>query len=233
MEPTIYKPSIYKGTGIYKAGTEGGGGSGVPVEYYELEYFEIKRDNGGANFVINLPTFNNKDKNIEIIFEIEKYIENYERRIFYIGKNNNSEPGVYLSYNLRNLSQQEFYTRNNINNYTTIRLYVNLNSYKVKFDIKNSSFDIETGAGTIVNSSTNYSESSGLNRLFLFTDRVSPGEYNQPFGKFFYMKVEDVIELVPVKRKGDNVIGVFDLISNTFYVPNYGGSNIISGPIKF
>lgn len=29
MEPTIYKPSIYKGAGIYKTGTEGGGGGGV------------------------------------------------------------------------------------------------------------------------------------------------------------------------------------------------------------
>lgn len=28
MEPTIYKPSIYKGAGIYKAGAEGGGGGG-------------------------------------------------------------------------------------------------------------------------------------------------------------------------------------------------------------
>ena len=29
MEPTIYKPSIYNGAGIYKAGAEGGGGSEV------------------------------------------------------------------------------------------------------------------------------------------------------------------------------------------------------------
>ena len=28
MEPTIYKPSIYKGAGIYKAGSGGGGGGG-------------------------------------------------------------------------------------------------------------------------------------------------------------------------------------------------------------
>lgn len=28
MEPTIYKPSIYKGAGIYKTGSEGGGGGG-------------------------------------------------------------------------------------------------------------------------------------------------------------------------------------------------------------
>lgn len=31
MEPTIYKPSIYKGAGIYKSGAEGGGGGNLPV----------------------------------------------------------------------------------------------------------------------------------------------------------------------------------------------------------
>lgn len=33
MEPTIYKPSIYKGAGIYKAGAGGGGGGGGGVPY--------------------------------------------------------------------------------------------------------------------------------------------------------------------------------------------------------
>ena len=28
-KPTIYKPSIYKGAGIYKTGAEGGGGGSV------------------------------------------------------------------------------------------------------------------------------------------------------------------------------------------------------------
>ena len=31
MEPTIYKPSIYKGAGIYKIGAEGGGGGRVEI----------------------------------------------------------------------------------------------------------------------------------------------------------------------------------------------------------
>lgn len=31
MEPTIYKPSIYKGAGIYKTGDEGGGFEGVEI----------------------------------------------------------------------------------------------------------------------------------------------------------------------------------------------------------
>ena len=226
------RPTVYNTASVYKE-AGGGGGGGVPVEYWELEYLEISRDNGGANFVVNLPTFNNKDKNIEIVFEIEKYIETVQRTILYIGKNNNSSPGVFLSYVLRTLSQQEFLSRNNINDYYTPKLYVNLDSYKVKFNIQNSIFDVETGAGTIVNGSTNYSESSGFNRLFLFTDRTTPGEYSQPYGKFYSLKIQDVCNIVPVKRKGDNVVGIFDLVSNTFYAPNYGGSNIISGPIVF
>lgn len=35
MEPTIYKPSIYKGAGIYKVGAEGGGGGGDLPEGYK------------------------------------------------------------------------------------------------------------------------------------------------------------------------------------------------------
>lgn len=44
MEPTIYKPSIYKGAGIYKAGAEGGGGGGanvVNVDGIEYEFVRI------------------------------------------------------------------------------------------------------------------------------------------------------------------------------------------------
>lgn len=35
MEPTIYKPSIYKGAGIYKTGAEGGGGTFDIIDEYE------------------------------------------------------------------------------------------------------------------------------------------------------------------------------------------------------
>lgn len=49
MEPTIYKPSIYKGAGIYKTGAEGGGGGGGgtvhnygKVNLYDKEYRTIE-----------------------------------------------------------------------------------------------------------------------------------------------------------------------------------------------
>lgn len=50
MEPTIYKPSIYKGAGIYKTGAEGGGGGGniVHIGSNDYEFVQI-----GNLYVIN------------------------------------------------------------------------------------------------------------------------------------------------------------------------------------
>ena len=55
MEPIIYKPSIYKGAGIYKTGAEGGGGGGgggfLPDGYKKVSYIQT---DGTANCVIEL-----------------------------------------------------------------------------------------------------------------------------------------------------------------------------------
>lgn len=228
------KQTVYNAPGVYKDAGGGGGGGGVPVEYWELEYLQIKRDNGGANFVFNIPTFSNKDKLIEFIFEMEYYVENTSRDLVRIQNNNsNPAPGIYISYNIRNTTETQFQTRNSLADYTTPYWNTTLDNYKVKISLLNNSAQIETGAGTTLTSSTNYSVSTGFYRVFMFTDRSNPGEYHQAFGKFYKFSVQDVCNIVPVKRKGDNVIGIFDLVSNTFYAPNYGGSNIIAGPIVF
>ena len=49
MEPTIYKPSIYKGAGIYKVGAEGGAGGEpgviIPPNYEQYKYLQFKNGN--------------------------------------------------------------------------------------------------------------------------------------------------------------------------------------------
>lgn len=42
MEPTIYKPSVYKGAGIYKTGAEGGGGGGGNLPEGYTKHYALK-----------------------------------------------------------------------------------------------------------------------------------------------------------------------------------------------
>lgn len=234
MEPTIYKPSIYKGAGIYKNGESGSGGGGgvVPEEYFELEYLEISRNVGPANFIISLNDFGNKDKIISCIFEIDGNFENLQRSIFYAGRNNNASPGILVNYNWRSASEKILYIRNSINSYYTPQTIFNNNSNKLKLLIQNNVVNIEFGDGSKIGSYAEYSESNGFNKLFIFTDRTNPGEWYQFYGKFFELEIQDIIKIVPAKRKLDGVIGLFDLISQTFITPNYGASNIVAGPVK-
>ena len=66
MEPTIYKPSIYKGAGIYKIGADGGGGGGgdLPEGYTPAIY---AKTNGTA---VSL-TFTGLQANINDKFVLE------------------------------------------------------------------------------------------------------------------------------------------------------------------
>ena len=64
MEPSIYKPSIYKGAGIYKTGAEGGGGSvgGITTKMIDSEVgIKVVDDNGyvGATLTNYFPHVGN------------------------------------------------------------------------------------------------------------------------------------------------------------------------------
>lgn len=68
MEPTIYKPSIYKGAGIYKIGAEGGGGGDIELKkvygQHKLYYVDSSGYIGGSlsnNDSIYSVVYNNRD----------------------------------------------------------------------------------------------------------------------------------------------------------------------------
>lgn len=233
-EPTIYKPSIYNGNGVYKNGASGGGGGGgiVPDEYEELEYLEINRNNGGANFIATLNTFSNADKDFSIIVEFDGVNEDYQKNLIkFSAQAWSSSPGFSIDYVNRTDNTRTIYSRNNGGDYYTPIYTTNDYTNKVKFSIKNNNFDITYSDGRKTVLTTNYA-SSNFSNMFLFTDRTNPGEYYQFWGKFYEMEVNGVLKLVPVKRKLDGVIGLFDLVSQVFITANYGQSNIIAGPVK-
>lgn len=87
MEPTIYKPSIYKGAGIYKTGEEGGGGglkynrnftfspysqviSGMTLD---MENHTLTKNDSSRDIYLSIPNphFENYE-NVEICFKFKK-----------------------------------------------------------------------------------------------------------------------------------------------------------------
>lgn len=92
MEPTIYKPSIYKGAGIYKTGAEGGGGNILPNPPENCEFIEyyIQDPNAAGYFI-----FTNADDllvrqtdKIYTKFSIDLYNNGWSFRLYEIAGSN-------------------------------------------------------------------------------------------------------------------------------------------------
>lgn len=76
MEPTIYKPSIYKGAGIYKIGAGGGGNKPIsynlPENTYLIEYIESLAGSS-SYFIFNSDLIINRNDNIYFKFALNLY----------------------------------------------------------------------------------------------------------------------------------------------------------------
>ena len=87
--------------------------------------------------------------------------------------------------------------------------------------------------GEIVNtSSTAYDLSSNTLSLFLFARNLAGASNNLVPAKIYRFKltVDGRVQryMFPCYRKSDNVIGMYDIIGNTFY-PNSGSGNFLKG----
>jgi hypothetical protein len=203
-----------------------------PMPYKELEYIQFDRTVGGANFVIPVTSFSNEDKEIVFTVESDGIPDNLQDRCLQIGRNNDSSPGILINHAFWSSSSLTIYSRNNLADYYTPNLDFNSFTNKRQYYMKNGTFDIRWSDGTVFTGWTNYASTSGFNKIFLFTDRTTSGEYGQFWGKFYGLSITDVIDLRPAKRKSDGVLGLYDAISDSFIRADYGESNIIAGPAK-
>ena len=85
MEPTIYKPSIYKGAGIYKAGAEGGGGG------------------GGQNFGVFLLNFIANSQGNVITLELDEFLKSDNTISFSIIRKSNANNDFVAFKNSNNV----------------------------------------------------------------------------------------------------------------------------------
>ena len=215
MEPKIYKPSIYNGAGIYKAGAEGGGGGGNLLDDYDI--LGVLRFGRNSGVDIYNETLRDNDCKIKINFIWrDPSTDSTYRNIFgggstpsnpysipFIGFNNSIAGYIMFSYyNGSSYSSGDFQNNSNDGMY-------------VEFIIEKGYFFFNSNYKAI-----SYSFIQNTQEKFFLG--AGYDTYNDALiWDFINMSVTRggvvVSELVAARRKEDAVKGVLDLISGNFY----------------
>ena len=198
MEPTIYKPSIYKGAGIYKTGAEGGGG-GLPDDV--VLYQVLKNTARGYSIGWSIPfSETNENKEFIVSYKVDSWVT-YPNS-YLIGE---------LGYNTLTFTQSSTsYFMNN--NYGSNALYNGLTDTNFHLlAIKNNKLIDKLTNNTLISNIPYNAFNIGTLRLFNQQNSISIYE--------FAIKKDDsfIMRLRPAK-KGANLC-LFDIINNVEYYP--------------
>lgn len=226
MEPTIYKPSIYKGAGIYKTGAEGGGGGGgdLPEGYTPAIY---AKTNGAA---VSL-TFTGLQANINDKFVLEvalKLTDQYRSFGFVAYASGGKYAYPYVS--VVDLSGF-FMPGYNYNTGSTITnqwaTYNNNDLITVTSSKKNCKFDLN-GYHKEVNVPGALYDDTILQKITLFKYTLDGVDYDFA-GTIYSLKVYDKdnpdklnADFVPCSNE-NNVLGFYEKISGQFQ----GSANLV------
>ena len=230
MEPTIYKPSIYKGAGIYKNGDNGGGGGGgdLPEEYQKLLYVYI---NGTADPIINsnswiyqfdMPSFTFGDK-IDVLTEIKVDTSlDGDRQLIVISREQEGASRGFIFRQIKNIYDIPYHfdirltgTYNGID-----ETFQNLDPNKT-----NGFYNTISGAtttGLYVKLNGQIRAGQGNKDIIAYLSIFENSDYIAYNGtKLFYIKIGDKVNLIPCRRISDGQIGMFCTINNKFIYPHF------------
>lgn len=223
MEPTIYKPSIYKGAGIYKTGAEGGGG-GLPDTYQELLYLRNK-----ANAWVKIPA-DIYGWGVEMVFALNSYSSGNNIYEFFSHRGDSNDILSIINGSNELAINNHTYT-------TTYTLSYLSNFEQVKIDIKQNNSSTITGKINYGSNEINVNGTSNGRTTGTYIT-IFRGSDN-PFGKskrldIYYLKVYDTnqelcLDLVPAKRTSDSVLGFYDKLTDNFYACESQG-DLEAGP---
>lgn len=218
MEPMIYKPSIYKGVGVYNIGAGGGGGEPiVPEDYKELLYVIFNAQSSTFVLYNGLSIGSASDeKKISTDDIIEGLVEypiisppgGFESDVFfgtqYTGTNQRNATIRFSSSNIR------FYAANDSGSYDVDASYPNPQFVHYK----------QSRTNTIINDTYTINHTPATTNQNARISSIMGGVTANV--KFFYLKAYkengDIINLFkPVVRKLDNVAGIYDLITERFF----------------
>lgn len=225
-EPTIYKPSIYKGNGIYKNG--GGGGADYHIWYDDIPYYAYKGGNG-PNF--NLKGLLNTLKASDIIETKLKWTLWNSIMVGY-GLGFQGGSNEFFGVEIGGFQDKiDFIIKQPYNAY--LRTYGNANNALYVFNTTHEIDCIKTMNGIncyldgVLNSynlSTNSSSSWYVEQQyypFFFYQAGGIG----PICNFYeqtikdYATLEEKLKFIPVKRKIDKAQGILEIYSGIFTSP--------------
>ena len=124
-----------------------------------------------------------------------------------------------------------FYTYNRSNSGTLLSAYNNAEHTVLYNDENNKVYFDGVEKATISDLTT-----QATNSIYLFALHGSAGVTGAYIGRIMYIKMWDkntntlIRDIIPVKRKSDNVIGMYDRVTETFYT-NQGTGNFIAGGV--
>ena len=209
MEPTIYKPSIYNGAGIYKIGG-GGGGGGVAC-------IRCNKNATSSNYISVPIDAKNKGYTYELGVNLSEDTGNNNGSIFEgIGNQNYSEIAMYT-------------TSNGFNVVSKLNMVGDINLSGKKFNYQDVSFYI-SGNNAICKSKdlqgneVSYSGSITVDCYNIHTINLFKvkSRYNMQGIQIYYLRVKYnddlILDLVPDEQ--NSVPGFTDNVSGNFYGPN-------------
>lgn len=225
-EPTIYKPSVYNGNGVYKNGASGGGGGGSVPEGWK-EIFAIKQTGSieGAPFAISAKdSFINTDFNIEYIIDISGIAT--DSTASYFVYNGNSWDGFYNGGMFSSANMLVWGGKNGKemnHNYANISLTDDEKNGFIKFISKNGNGTIYLAGHSLKAFYNNYSARNY--KTFYLGSRYA----NTIWKNFRIYKdgEEPILDCIPVKNKDTGNLTFYDKVSQNLATYNANTQNNI------
>ena len=211
-EPTIYKPSIYKGDSIYKTGAGESPSSDRPdipagFDYIGAIYWK-NTINSFTSSGLTILGASNKGKIIQKFYKPDNSKYNGWSSFFRFGSWSDNFSNIQINTYTNTVSAKN----NSTNTSITKTFYPGL--HEISLEQNKCFIDGQELAIT-------YAEKTGVTACFpfpLLDDRTKP---NPVFAMYEFKVIDEtdkvIVDFVPVKRIVDNAIGVFDVARGYFY----------------
>ena len=176
-------------------------GKRLPAEYQEVEYIEVSANGVGIDINVSIPS----TSKITCVFQ--NGVNQVQTTGYYWFFTAGEYGRTFIAFGIRSLTFHCFYTSTSTAN---PQIAAGIQKNEIVFD------------GNITLNGTIYNTNSGTYRIATpLSVLVAPSNMNAVGSRLFAFQVindgDILVDLIPCYRKSDNEVGVYDLVSKSFY----------------